>query len=80
MSQPVTSNTPPTTVTPPTPGLSAADIADKQLDAQEIYSAEQQAEKFHENLAQISAEVSQGPAKDKMARLALLVAQKNLAI
>ena len=55
-------------------------VADEQLDAQEIYSAEKQAEKYHENLAEISAEVSRGPVKDKMARLALILAQKNLAI
>ena len=58
----------------------SAQVADSQLDAQEIYSAEKQSEKFHENLAEVSAEVSREPVKDKMARLALIVAQKNLSI
>ena len=80
MSQPITSATSPSASISTDIGQTAALVADEQLDAQEIYSAEKQSEKFHENLAEISAEVSRGPVKDKMARLALLVAQKNLAI
>ena len=54
--------------------------ADDQLDAQEIYSAEKQSQEFHQLLSETNAEASRGPVKDKMARLALLVAQKNLSI
>ncbi|WP_062263652.1 hypothetical protein [Endozoicomonas arenosclerae] len=55
-------------------------VADSQLDNQEIYNAEKQAEKFHENLSAQSAEQRSGYVKDKQARLALLVAQKNFVI
>lgn len=80
MSQPIAATTTTTATSSADIGQTAALVADEQLDAQEIYSAEKQAGKFHENLAEVSAEVSRGPVKDKMARLALLVAQKNLAI
>ncbi len=55
-------------------------IADEQLDSQEIQSAEKQAEKHHDFLGEVSAEQSRVPVKDKMARLALIVALKNLSI
>lgn len=55
-------------------------IADSQLDNQEIYNAEKQAEKFHENLSAQTAEQNSGYTKDKQARLALLVSQKNFVI
>ena len=55
-------------------------IADEQLDSQEIQTAEKQTEKHHEHLGEVSAEQGRVPVKDKMARLALIVAQKNLSI
>lgn len=55
-------------------------ITDEQLDSQEIQSAEKQAEKYHDFLGEVSAEQSRVPVKDKMARLALIVALKNLSI
>ncbi|WP_252177723.1 hypothetical protein [Endozoicomonas sp. 4G] len=55
-------------------------IADSQLDNQEIYNAEKQAEKFHENLSANTAEQNSGYVKDKQARLAFLLSQKNFVI
>ncbi|WP_422136114.1 hypothetical protein [Endozoicomonas sp. ALD040] len=55
-------------------------IADSQMDKQEIYNAEKQAEKFHENLSAQTAEQHSGYMKDKQARLALLLSQKNFVI
>lgn len=69
-----------TFLTAPSAATVAASVADEQLDAQEIYSAQKQANQYHEYLAKLGAEVSQGPVKDKLSRLALIVARKNLII
>ena len=77
MSQPITS----ATSTTPDLAQAAAQVADNQLDTREITSENDRDDKFHENLAEMSVEINRaGSSKDKMARLALLVAQKNLAI
>lgn len=55
-------------------------IADEQLDAQEIHTSEKQTEEFHKILNEETVEGYQPPSKDKMARLALILAQKNLTI
>ncbi|MRI33351.1 hypothetical protein EOPP23_10180 [Endozoicomonas sp. OPT23] len=55
-------------------------VIDEQLDNQEITSAKKREEKYHDYLGEVSAEQSRMPVKDKMARLALIVAQKNLSI
>ena len=66
--------------TSPKSQINANLVADEQLDSQEIQTAEKQAEKHHEYLGEVSAEQGRVPVKDKMARLALIVAQKNLSI
>ena len=55
-------------------------VADSKLDNMEKLSAEKHTEEYHEYLGELSSQSNDIPVKDKMARLAEILAQKNLSI
>ena len=55
-------------------------VADEALDTQEKLTAEDINQKYHDYLSQINAEEGSGTTKDRMARLASIIASKNLMI
>ena len=55
-------------------------VADQQTGTQNISKTGLNTEKPRESQAETSSEINRGSIKDKKARLALLIHQKNLAI
>ena len=68
------------TSTTPAVAIEQQWIADEALDKQEKLTAEDINHKYHDHLSQINAEESSGSTKDRMARMASIVASKNLMI
>lgn len=55
-------------------------VADTALEKPDKLTSEAATENYHEYLGALQAEGNAGPVKDKMARLAAILAQKNLTI
>lgn len=55
-------------------------VADASLDKMEKLSSEKNAEEYHDHLGELAAQTNDAPVKDKMARLAEILAQKNMTI